>query len=64
MCRKPIIFVDEGLNTFVTLDTTYLKAEITTERDIVGSIYLEKLSFDGSGYRTVRTNEKQRTLFN
>jgi site-specific DNA recombinase len=48
--------VDKVLNTLSCLNTTHLEADTTIKRSIIGSIYPEKLCFDGSAYRTARVN--------
>ena len=39
------------------LDQIYLKSDILGKREIIGSIFPEKLVYDGNGYRTGKINE-------
>ncbi|MES2267913.1 MAG: recombinase family protein [Bacteroidota bacterium] len=55
--------VDKALNTLSCLNTTYLEADTTIKRSIIGSIYPEKLCFDGSAYRTARVNEAAHLIY-
>lgn len=55
--------VDKALNTLSRLNITYLEADTATKRHIIGSIYPEKLCFDGSGYRTARVNEAAELIY-
>ena len=45
------------------LDTLYAKADIKRKREIIGSMYPEKLTFDGFTYRTARVNEAARLIY-
>ena len=49
------------LNTAISyisqLDVLYTKGSVTQKRRIIGSMFPEKLTFDGFGYRTTRVNE-------
>ena len=49
--------LDNSIDVLSKLDITYLKANIETKRKLIGSIYSEKLCFDGINYRTASTNE-------
>jgi site-specific DNA recombinase len=44
------------------LDTLYEQGSVTQQRKIVGSIFPEKLTFDGFQYRTTRVNEALRLM--
>ena len=46
-----------GIVTLLNLEKLYLEGDIIKKREIIGSIYPEKLSFDGFQYRTARLNE-------
>jgi site-specific DNA recombinase len=48
--------LDDALNTLSSLSSLYKDGDIETKRYIIGSIYPEKLFFDGSAYRTPRLN--------
>ena len=47
----------KSLNILSNLDELYEKADNKRKREIIGSIYPEKLVFDGFQYRTARLNE-------
>jgi site-specific DNA recombinase len=47
----------KAVATLSCLDKLYKKADNKTKREIIGSIYPEKLIFDGFHYRTARLNE-------
>ena len=49
--------LDKVLETLSRLDHLYEKADNHKKREIIGSIYPEKLVFDGFHYRTARINE-------
>lgn len=46
-----------GINNLLGLSEVYKKAKIEGKRELIGSIYPEKLSFDGNVVRTTRVNE-------
>jgi site-specific DNA recombinase len=46
-----------GTMTLLNLEKLYLEGDIIKKREIIGSIYPEKLTFDGFNYRTARLNE-------
>jgi site-specific DNA recombinase len=45
------------------LDVLYEEGTLAQKRQIVGSIYPEKLVFDGFQYRTTRLNEAVRLIY-
>ncbi len=49
--------IDKAVSNLSQLDIIYTDANVITKREIIGSIYPEKLSFDGFQYRTFRINE-------
>jgi site-specific DNA recombinase len=49
--------LDKAIATLSSLDKLYEKANNQTKREIIGSIFPEKLVFDGLHYRTARLNE-------
>ena len=49
--------LDKALNNLTRLDTLYEESDTKRKREIIGSIYPEKMTFDGIGYRTSRLNE-------
>ena len=46
-----------AVKSLVTLDQLYKDGDVKKKRQIIGSIFPEKLVFDGSHYRTARLNE-------
>jgi site-specific DNA recombinase len=55
--------VDKALFTFPKLNISFLEADTTAKRNIIGSIFPEKLCFDGTAYRTARVNEAAHLLY-
>ncbi|MCW3093803.1 MAG: site-specific recombinase [Ferruginibacter sp.] len=49
--------LSKAISTLSCLDTLYENADNKSKRNIIGSIYPEKLVFDGFHYRTARLNE-------
>ncbi len=49
--------IEKAVSTLSHLDIIYGEANVTKKREIISSIYPEKLSFDGLQYRTPRINE-------
>ncbi|HEY9260119.1 recombinase family protein [Chitinophaga sp.] len=49
--------LDNAVKSLVTLDQLYKDGDVKKKRQIIGSIFPEKLVFDGSHYRTARLNE-------
>lgn len=48
--------LDRALQSIVNIPKLYSEGEIQTKRAIIGSIFPEKLEFDGKTYRTARIN--------
>ncbi len=48
--------LDRALQSIVNIPKLYREGEINTKRAIIGSIFPEKLEFDGKAYRTARMN--------
>lgn len=48
--------LDKALNSLYNLQSIYKDGDIETKRYVIGSIYPEKLIFDGNQYRTHRIN--------
>ena len=48
--------LDKAFNAMIRIDVIYKDATVTDKRAIIGSIYPEKICFDGSQYRTARLN--------
>ena len=55
--------LDKGVNTLSHLDNLYENASSVRKREIIGSIFPEKLIFDGFNYRTARLNEAVRIIY-
>lgn len=55
--------LDKALNALGRLDQLYTEGDIKRKKAIIGSIYPEKLTFDGSQYRTARVNEAVRLIY-
>ena len=55
--------INKAVSTLSHLDIIYSEANITKKREIISSIFPEKLSFDGFQYRTPRINEGARLIF-
>lgn len=50
------VLIEKGLQSITNLGKLYKEGGIKTKRDIIGSIFPEKLEFDGNEYRTARMN--------
>ena len=48
--------LDKALNNMIRIDVIYKNGTTADKRAIIGSIFTEKLTFDGSQYRTARVN--------
>ncbi len=55
--------IDKAVSTLSHLDIIYSETNVTRKREIISSIYPEKLSFDGMQYRTPRINEAVRLIY-
>lgn len=55
--------LDKALDGLTRLDTLYTEADTKRKREIIGSMYPEKLTFDGIGYRTSRLNEAVELIY-
>lgn len=55
---------DKALDTFLHLDHLYIRSDKIRKREIISSIFPEKLTFDGFHYRTTRLNEAVQLIFN
>src|SRR6185437_12175367 len=53
----------KAVNTLGKLDELYANGTIIEKRKIIGSIFPEKLIFDGNEYRTSRLNEAVRLIY-
>ena len=57
------ILLKDGLDTLFQLNRIYEKGSIDVKRQVIGSIYPEKLSFNGEHLRTTRINEAVRIIY-
>ena len=53
----------QAVNNLSRLDILYKEGTVAQKRQIIGSIYPEKLVFDGFQYRTTRLNEAVRLIY-
>ncbi len=56
--------IETAIDVLEHLDQHYITATTDVKRQIVDSIFPDKLIFDGSSYRTARVNEAVRVIFN
>lgn len=49
--------LNRGIKSLLSLDRRYIEGDIEDKRKIIGSMYPEKLRFDGRQLRTNRVNE-------
>src|SRR5258706_6174419 len=55
--------LDKGLDNLLKLDYTYESGDVEKKREIISSMYPEKLTFDGFVLRTTRINEAVRLIY-
>ena len=55
--------LNQGINNLLKLDYIYETAGIEKKREVIGSMFPEKLTFDGFGVRTTRINEAARFIY-
>jgi site-specific DNA recombinase len=55
--------VHKAVDTLARLDAIYQEAPAIRKRQIVGSIFPEKLTFDGENFRTARLNEAVQLIY-
>ncbi len=55
--------LEQAVSNLARLDELYEQGGISQKRQIIGSIYPEKLVFDGAHYRTTRINEAARLIY-
>ncbi len=55
--------LDKALQNIVNIPKLYREGGITTKRAVIGSIFPEKLEFDGKMYRTARMNVVANRIF-
>jgi site-specific DNA recombinase len=49
--------IEKAVFTFENIDSIYVKADIAKKREIIGSMFPEKICFDGTKPRTGKINE-------
>jgi len=55
--------MDKAISTLSRLDTHYGNMSVSKKRELIGSIFPEKIVFDGKEYRTPRLNEAARLIY-
>ncbi len=55
--------LDTGIKTLFRLGEVYEKGTIEKKREVISSMYPEKLTFDGDDFRTTRLNEAARLIY-
>ena len=55
--------LDAGIENLLKLDYIYQDGGIEKKREVIGSMYPEKLTFDGMRLRTTRINEAVRIIY-
>ncbi|WP_116788621.1 recombinase family protein [Flavobacterium psychrotrophum] len=55
--------MDKAISTLSRLDTYYSTLPVSKKRELIGSIYPEKIVFDGKDYRTPKLNEAARLIY-
>lgn len=55
--------LERAISNLAKLDKTYEEATVRRKREILGSIFPEKLTFDGFHFRTARMNEVMRLIY-
>jgi site-specific DNA recombinase len=55
--------LDQAIGALSNIDKLYREGDVKKKREIVSSIYPEKLIFDGIQYRTARLNEVAQILY-
>lgn len=55
--------LNKALDIVQNISKLYIRGEIETKRTLIGSIFPEKLEFDGTQYRTARINSVIATIF-
>lgn len=56
--------LDKAFKTLSNLETLYQDGDLKTKRKVIGSIFPEKLVFNGNNYRTARVNEAVELIYN
>ncbi|GAB2821365.1 recombinase family protein [Ferruginibacter profundus] len=56
--------IEKSLVVLETIDSLYTSGNAEVKRNIVGSMFPEKLEFDGEHFRTTRVNEAVKLIYN
>ncbi len=56
--------LEKALNAISQLEQLYTDSDVKKKRTIIGSVYPEKIIFDGMQYRTARLNEAVEMIYN
>lgn len=56
--------IDKSLSVLENVDQVYSSSNTLAKRNIIGSMFPDKLQFDGEHYRTTRINEAVRIIYN
>lgn len=56
--------IDAGIEVLENIDQAYLNGDTYTKREILSSIFTEKLIYTKTGFRTQRVNEAVQVIFN
>jgi site-specific DNA recombinase len=55
--------LDKGINNLLKLDNLFETVDIEKKREIISSMYPEKMTFNGFSFRTSRINEVARMIY-
>jgi site-specific DNA recombinase len=55
--------LDRAVNALSNIDLVYTRSDTNQKREIIGSMYPEKLVFSESGYQTTKINEAVALIF-
>ena len=55
--------MNKGINNLLKLDSVYETGDIEKKREVISSMYPEKMTFDGFSVRTNRINEVARLIY-
>ena len=55
--------MDKGISNLLRLDNIYETADVEKKREIISSMYPEKMTFNGFSFRTFRINEVARMIY-
>jgi len=61
--KTPEGLIQQGVTTLSSLKTMWSTDDVERKRNIIGSIFIEKMSFDGSTFRTGRVNEGAKVMY-